>query len=50
MTEEEREEEWRKRWMLPKPYESKPEYEERIFKNKGVNNTSLYIIEGIENI
>ncbi len=50
MTEEEREEEWKKRWQLPKPYEPKPEYEERISKNKGINASSLNIIEGIQAI
>jgi len=50
MSEEEREEEWRKRWMLPKPYEPKSEYEDRIAKNKGINQSSLYIVEGIEAI
>ena len=50
MSEEERDEEWRRRWQLPKPYESKPEYESRIEKNKGINASSIYIIEGIESI
>lgn len=50
MSEEEREEEWRKRWQLPKPYEPKPEYEDRISKNKGINLSSVHIIEGIESI
>ena len=35
---------------MPKPYESKSEYEERIGTNKSIKNTSIYIIEGIENI
>ena len=48
MTEEEKDEEWKKRWMLPKPYEAKSEYEERISKSKSINNNSIYIIEGIE--
>lgn len=50
MSEEEREEEWRKRWQLPKPYEAKAEYEDRIQKNKGINSSSIHIIEGIEAI
>lgn len=50
MTDDEKDEEWKKRWQLPKPYESKPEYEDRISRNKNINNTSIYIIEGIENI
>lgn len=50
MSEEEKEEEWKRKWQLPKPFESKSEYEERIAKNKGINNNSIYIIEGIENI
>lgn len=41
MTEEEKEEEWRKRWQLPKPYEARNEYEEKIQKNKSINTTSL---------
>jgi hypothetical protein len=48
MTDEEKEEDWRKRWMLPKPYEPKPEYEDRIAKHKGIGNSSSLIIEGIE--
>ena len=36
MTEEERDEEWKKRWALPKPYESKSEYEDRISTNKNI--------------
>lgn len=50
MTDEEREEEWKKRWALPKAYEPKAEYEERIAKNKGINASSLNIIEGIQAI
>ena len=50
MTEEEREEEWKKRWTLPRPYENKHEYEEKIQKHKGINTTSLQIIEGIDNV
>lgn len=50
MTEEEKEEEWKKKWALPKPYEPRPEYEDRISRNKGINTTSIQIIEGIENI
>jgi hypothetical protein len=36
MTEEEKEDEWRKKWMLPRPYEGKTEYEERIATNKNI--------------
>jgi Dynein heavy chain, N-terminal region 1 len=50
MSEEERDEEWRRRWQLPKAYEPKPEYEDRIQKNKGINTSSIHIIEGIEAI
>ena len=50
MTDEEKEEEWRKKWMLPKPYEPKPDYEDRIAKNKGINTSTIHIIEGIEAI
>jgi len=50
MSEEEREEEWRRRWQLPKPYEAKSEYYERIQKNKGINTSSVHIIEGIQDI
>lgn len=41
MSEEEKDEEWKKRWLLPKPYEAKPEYEERISRNKSINTTSI---------
>ena len=50
MTDEEKGEEWNKKWTLPKPYEVKPDYEERISRNKNINNNSIYIIEGIESI
>lgn len=50
MSEEEKDEEWKKRWTLPKPYEAKTDYEERISKSKSINNNSIYIIEGIEQI
>jgi hypothetical protein len=36
MTEEQKDEEWRKKFALPKPYESKSEYEERIATSKGI--------------
>jgi hypothetical protein len=50
MSEEEKEEEWKRKWLLPKPYEAKPEYEDRISKNKSINTSSIHIIEGIESI
>ena len=50
MTDEEKEEEWKKRWLLPRPYENKNEYEEKISKHKGINTTSIQILEGIENV
>jgi len=50
MSEEEKEEEWRQKWKLPKDYESKSEYEDKIVGNKKIKNASVYIIEGIENI
>jgi hypothetical protein len=50
MTDEEKEDEWKKRWVLPKPYEPKPEYEDRIAKTKGINTSTIHIIEGIESI
>lgn len=39
MTEEEKEERWRKMWQLPKPAEPKLEYEDRINKNKNIQAT-----------
>lgn len=50
MSEEEKEENWKKQWMLPKPYEPKPEYDDRVAKNKGINTSTIHIIEGIESI
>ena len=50
MSEEEKEQEWIRKWQLPKPYEPKPEYEDRIQKNKSINTSSIHIIEGIESI
>lgn len=50
LSEEEKDAEWVARWKLPKAYEAKPEYEDRISRNKGINGISLQVIEGIENI
>lgn len=50
MTEEEKEEEWKKRWALPRPMEVKNEFEDKISRNNAINTTSIQILEGIENI
>ena len=42
-------EEWRKKWQLPRTYEAKQEYEEKIAK-KSTTVISVQILEGIENI
>ena len=50
MSEEEKEQEWVRKWQLPKAYEPKPEYEDRINKNKSINLSSNHIVEGIVSI
>jgi len=41
MTEDERDEEWKKRWALPRPMEVKNEFEEKISRNNAINTTSI---------
>jgi ElaB/YqjD/DUF883 family membrane-anchored ribosome-binding protein len=50
MSEEEKEQEWVRKWQLPKAYDPKPEYEEKINKNKSINLSSNHIVEGIVSI
>lgn len=50
MSEEDKEQEWVRKWQLPKAYEPKPEYEDRINKNKSINLSSNHIVEGIVSI
>ena len=50
MSEEEKEIHWKAKWELPKPLESKPEYEERIATNRKIINKTVEIVQGIEKI
>ena len=50
LSEEEKTTSWRARWELPKPMEEKPEYVDRIRKNKKIALKTVEIIEGIEKI
>lgn len=50
LSEEEKENIWKKNWELPRPLEEKHEYEERILRNKKINQKILEIIQGIEAI
>jgi len=50
LSEEEKEVQWKTRWELPRPCEEKAEYEERIAKNRKINNKTVEIITGIEKI
>jgi dynein heavy chain len=50
LSEEEKETQWKARWELPGRNEEKAEYEERIAKNRKINNKTVEIITGIEKI
>ncbi len=50
MTQEEKDEDWRKRWQLPKPFEAKMDNERYIQGHKSVKPTIELILDSIENI
>jgi len=50
LSEEEKEMQWKARWELPRQCEDKAEYEERIAKNRKINNKTVEIVAGIEKI
>lgn len=50
MTQEEKDEDWRKRWQLPKPFEQKMDNERYIQGHKSVKPTIDLILDSIENI